>query len=1111
MGTQTPNLRMVDLFFASFLLKALGVFLCIFIFFCANDTFAQAQNCQAENLPVVINDNTTTSVNININGALNDDLSDPVQGICGIKIKFKHTFVGDLVVRLRSPIGQTVTLIGPSTFLYPPTPLTTWNIAFVTCSSTANPDPGQLQVWTNNQNWPAFGTLNGVYYPVQCLDIFNNGPVNGTWTLDLIDTRAGDIGQLIEFELVFCDDTGLNCQVCEANAGSITNHIQSLSVCEGDPQLNLAVPPEYIANAPDVDDYDYAYILSEQSSGIILEYLSNTDLTALDTGYYSLCGISYLQFDETKIPTPDGSITVQDLRDNLNGPVPIFCGNISSNCIDIDIHPTVPPTDITSTLCEGESIQIGTNSYFTSGNYRDTLSSLFGCDSIITLQLTILPKSITNIDTVLCAGNCIQVAGKMYCASGNYLDTLIAYNGCDSIIMTNLLVIEVDAQLIAPTNILTCNIPNIDLDASSSSANIPFSYLWTATNGGTINGANDVSILNVNEAGDYKVLVEASSGGVTCRDSSSFAVFDDLIKPFLTTISNTQLNCKYDSLLLMSLNNNNSWSYEWFNSGSVISVNDTLIVRDTGEYKLIVTGLNGCQDSIIYFVDQDTLHPVVVATGDELSCANSALVQLNGSILPMLIEHYWLTPSNDTVFQLNPFVDEAGIYTLFAISNQNFCLSSDTAIVTANVEIPMILLSADTFTCVKNSINIAASTNMDGLLFDWEGPNTFSSQDSSFTTSISGTYIVTITATNGCQRVAFIETTSDTLAPSITIQSTDILDCNTNEVTLSIQNTFQDDEISWFYQNTIIASDTTQIIVSDSGFYSVIVRTSNGCENIDSFYVERIDNAPDIEIVGNNTLTCSVVNISLQANSTVNNPTFTWEYPNGNLEQSSNIVITEGGIYYVSVTDSNNCISVDSIEIFENNIPPPHQISVSEDTISCDTNRTLINIKLNPTQSAAYEWILPNGTHVNSQVLLVGLIGVYYVTVTPENACVFVDSIEIYGSTDLPNIYTTDNEFNCGEDSVQISVVSSTPNVTFAWTGPGGFTSTLADPFVTEVGLYTVVATSANNCSVESIVEVGRDDSLPDISVVGDTLECNQVFGQIFANSNTPNVEYEWY
>nr|MBP7822128.1 gliding motility-associated C-terminal domain-containing protein [Saprospiraceae bacterium] len=42
-------------------------------------------------------------------------------------------------------------------------------------------------------------------------------------------------------------------------------------------------------------------------------------------------------------------------------------------------------------------------------------------------------------------------------------------------------------------------------------------------------------------------------------------------------------------------------------------------------------------------------------------------------------------------------------------------------------------------------------------------------------------------------------------------------------------------------------------------------------------------------------------------------------------------------------------------------------------------------------------------------------------------------------------------------------------------------------------------------------VEVGRDDSLPDISVVGDTLECNQVFGQIFANSNTPNVEYEWY
>ena len=49
-------------------------------------------------------------------------------------------------------------------------------------------------------------------------------------------------------------------------------------------------------------------------------------------------------------------------------------------------------------MCAGQSVTVGTNTYGSSGVYRDTLASSFGCDSIIVTNLTInplVPGSIT--------------------------------------------------------------------------------------------------------------------------------------------------------------------------------------------------------------------------------------------------------------------------------------------------------------------------------------------------------------------------------------------------------------------------------------------------------------------------------------------------------------------------------------------------------------------------------------------------------------------------------------------------------------------------------------------------------------------------------------------
>ena len=71
-----------------------------------------------------------------------------------------------------------------------------------------------------------------------------------------------------------------------------------------------------------------------------------------------------------------------------------------------------------------------------SGTYRDTLVASNGCDSIDIVQLTIKQKSFSTINASICPGQ--NYAG--YTTSGTYIDTLVAANGCDSVRTINLAV-----------------------------------------------------------------------------------------------------------------------------------------------------------------------------------------------------------------------------------------------------------------------------------------------------------------------------------------------------------------------------------------------------------------------------------------------------------------------------------------------------------------------------------------------------------------------------------------------------------------------------------------------------------------------------------------------
>jgi gliding motility-associated-like protein len=107
------------------------------------------------------------------------------------------------------------------------------------------------------------------------------------------------------------------------------------------------------------------------------------------------------------------------------------------------VNLTVTPpltTTISAAICAGQlyTLPDGT-SVNTTGVYTSKLSTAAGCDSIITVNLTVNAGTPTNIAAAICLGSTYTLpSGRVVNTAGIYSDTFNTAAGCDSIIITTL-------------------------------------------------------------------------------------------------------------------------------------------------------------------------------------------------------------------------------------------------------------------------------------------------------------------------------------------------------------------------------------------------------------------------------------------------------------------------------------------------------------------------------------------------------------------------------------------------------------------------------------------------------------------------------------------------
>ena len=104
----------------------------------------------------------------------------------------------------------------------------------------------------------------------------------------------------------------------------------------------------------------------------------------------------------------------------------------------------VSSVSVTLDLCPGGSIQVGSSTYTSQGDYIDTLSDINGCDSIVKSLIFMLPVLESSSQVAICAGGSYDFNGNSYDTEGNYVDTLTTSSGCDSIVKLSLFVTDAE-------------------------------------------------------------------------------------------------------------------------------------------------------------------------------------------------------------------------------------------------------------------------------------------------------------------------------------------------------------------------------------------------------------------------------------------------------------------------------------------------------------------------------------------------------------------------------------------------------------------------------------------------------------------------------------------
>ena len=261
-------------------------------------------------------------------------------------------------------------------------------------------------------------------------------------------------------------------------------------------------------------------------------------------------------------------------------------------------------SSISETACDSYVSPSG-KTWTASGSYLDTIPNASGCDSVITVELTVLNSSTSSISETVC-DSYTSPSGKTWITSGTYLDTIPNAAGCDSVITIELTVNG------SSTSSLTETACDSYISPSGKAWTSSGTYLDTIQNAA---GCDSVITIDLTVNTTYAVeisdaICDGSSYSFNGKEITETGQYTDT----LTTVS----GC--DSIIVLNLMvhtidtsitvsggdvltaNESDAQYQWLQSDNIIdgATSQSYTVTETGSYAVVITK-NNCVDTSGYY------------------------------------------------------------------------------------------------------------------------------------------------------------------------------------------------------------------------------------------------------------------------------------------------------------------------------------------------------------------------------------------------------------------------------------------------------------------------------------------------------------------------------
>ncbi len=597
------------------------------------------------------------------------------------------------------------------------------------------------------------------------------------------------------------------------------------------------------------------------------------------------------------------------------------------------------------------------------------------------------------------------------------------------------------------------------------------SYLWTFEGGTPATSTLQNPLVTFDIAGTYNVTLQAFSGSNS--NTVTLPVFvnaiTDPVSSFSYTVSGQNVSFIY--------NGSGATNYYWeFGNGNTsTSQNPTQNYPLNGIYNVTLDVINVCGESTFTQQVEISVLPFVnFSSNIGIGCQPQTITFSNLST--NATSYLWTfpggTPATSTAMNPTVVYNTPGIYdvTLDATNNTGTNTIVKNNFITINPN------PVAGFTSVTNGATVNfTNTSQHGNTYNWSfgDGNTSTAASPAHVYTASGTYTVTLTATNNCGSNTSTQVVNITLSPTAAFNSDTTMICSNGNIQFYSQASSSATTWLWTFEGGSPATSALPnplVQYAVPGTYDATLTVSN------SFGQNTLTITDYVTVLGLPTATFTGVqtNNIIELTNTGNGSTSTsWQIING-----ENIIVVGGdtivytaaanGTYQVVMTNQNQCGQVVSDTAqYTVNVFPTASFNINGGSAACASQPVnYAAIGSNYTYQWAFAGAQPSTSTDQNPTVNYALPGSYTVQLISSNAFGndTLNTSVLIG--DVPN-----TEFSSLVVSNQAQFTNNTTNAnSYLWQFGDGNTSTSLNPvhIYTANGTYTVKLIATNNCGMDT-------------------------------------------